>query len=46
MVGAFYSDEDLTRTETYRVGAHYEPYVSVTLVYQLVSQGLAAAGCH
>ncbi len=43
MVGAFYSDEELTRNETYRIGPHYEPYVS-TLVYQLVSQGLAAAG--
>jgi len=43
MVGAFYSDEDLTRNESYRVGAHYEPYVS-TLVYQLVGQSLAAAG--
>ncbi len=43
MVGAFYSDEDLRRNETYRIGAHYEPYVS-TLVYQLVGQSLAAAG--
>jgi len=43
MVGVFYSDEDLTRNESYRVGAHYEPYVS-TLVYQLVGQNLAAAG--
>jgi len=43
MVGMFYSDEDLTRNESYRVGPHYEPYVS-TLVYTLVGQGLAAAG--
>ncbi|WP_202840231.1 TonB-dependent receptor [Luteimonas saliphila] len=43
MVGMFYSDEDLTRNESYRVGAHYEPYVS-TLVYTLVGQSLAAAG--
>ena len=43
MVGAFYSDEDLKRNESYRVGAHYEPYVS-TLVYQLIGQNLAAAG--
>ncbi|NLA68742.1 MAG: TonB-dependent receptor [Gammaproteobacteria bacterium] len=43
MVGAFYSDEDLKRNETYRIGPHYEPYVS-TLVYQLVGQNLAAAG--
>ncbi|MFT3668922.1 MAG: TonB-dependent receptor [Pseudoxanthomonas sp.] len=32
MVGAFYSDEDLDRTETYRIGAHYEPYLSVALL--------------
>ncbi len=43
MVGLFYADEDLTRNESYRVGAHYEPYVS-TLVYQLIGQNLAAAG--
>ncbi|TYT23934.1 TonB-dependent receptor [Luteimonas viscosa] len=43
MVGMFYSDEDLTRNESYRVGSHYEPYVS-TLVYTLVGQSLAAAG--
>ncbi|TWT19955.1 TonB-dependent receptor [Luteimonas marina] len=43
MVGVFYSDEDLARNESYRVGAHYEPYVS-TLVYQLVGQSLAASG--
>src|SRR5690606_352031 len=39
----FYADEDLDRNESYRVGAHYEPYVS-TLVYTLVGQSLAAAG--
>ena len=43
MVGMFYSDEDLERNETYRVGNAYEPYVS-TLVYQLVGQSLAASG--
>lgn len=32
MVGAFYSDEDLDRTETYRIGPHYEPYLSVALL--------------
>src|SRR5690606_32417998 len=41
MVGLFYSDEDLDRTETYRVGAQYEPYVS-TLITQLVLGSLAA----
>src|SRR5690606_4828002 len=43
MFGMFYADEDLDRNESYRVGPHYEPYVS-TLVYQLVGQNLAAAG--
>jgi len=43
MVGMFYSDEDLDRNESYRIGPHYEPYVS-TLVYTLVGQSLAAAG--
>ncbi|HZH44975.1 MAG TPA: TonB-dependent receptor [Lysobacter sp.] len=32
MVGLFYSDEDLIRNETYRIGAHYEPYLSTALV--------------
>lgn len=32
MVGAFYTDEDLDRTETYRIGSHYEPYLSVALL--------------
>lgn len=32
MVGAFYTDEDLDRTETYRIGPHYEPYLSVALL--------------
>ena len=35
MVGMFYSDEDLARNESYRVGPHYEPYVS-TLISTLV----------
>lgn len=43
MIGAFYADEDLARNESYRIGSHYEPYVS-TLVYQLVGQNLAANG--
>jgi iron complex outermembrane receptor protein len=40
MVGLFYSNEDLTRNETYRIGAHYEPYVS-TLLTQLALVPLA-----
>jgi iron complex outermembrane receptor protein len=43
MVGAFYSDEDLKRNESYRLGTAYEPYVS-TLVFQQVAQGLIGAG--
>ena len=40
MVGMFYSDEDISRNESYRIGQHYEPYVS-TLVGQLVLGGVA-----
>src|SRR5690606_37374641 len=40
MVGLFYADEDLDRTETYRVGAHYEPYVS-SLLTNMVFSGIA-----
>jgi iron complex outermembrane receptor protein len=43
MVGGFYSDEDLRRNETYRIGAAYEPYLS-TLVLQRVAQGVTALG--
>lgn len=32
MFGAFYSDEDLKRTETYRIGSQYEPYLSIALL--------------
>ena len=32
LVGAFYSNEDLDRNEAYRVGAAYEPYLSVALL--------------
>ena len=41
MVGMFYADEDLTRNETYRMGPHYEPYVS-TLIANLVLGGIGA----
>ena len=37
MVGMFYADEDLTRNESYRIGPHYEPYVS-TLIANLVAE--------
>ena len=43
MVGAFYSDEDLDRNDSYRVGSGYEPYVS-TLVFQRVAAGVAGLG--
>ena len=32
LVGAFYSNEDLDRNEAYRVGAAYEPYLSIALL--------------
>ena len=41
MVGMFYSDEDLDRNDSYRIGAAYEPYLS-TLVGGQVLGGLAA----
>lgn len=41
MVGLFYSDEDLTRNDSYRFGAAYEPYLS-TLVGSQVLGGVAA----
>ncbi len=40
MFGVFYADEDLDRTETYRMGPAYEPYLS-TLVGSMVLGGLA-----
>lgn len=43
MVGGFYSDEDLSRNESYRIGNAYEPYLS-SLVFQRVVQGLVGAG--
>jgi Outer membrane cobalamin receptor protein len=42
MVGFFYSDEDLTRRESYRVGAGYEPYLSTLVGSQLLGQMAAA----
>lgn len=41
MVGLFYSDEDLTRNDSYRFGTAYEPYLS-TLVGSQVLGGVAA----
>lgn len=32
LVGFFYSDEDLTRNESYRIGNAYEPYLSIALL--------------
>ncbi len=32
LVGAFYSDETIRRTESYRIGAAYEPYLSIGLL--------------
>jgi outer membrane receptor protein involved in Fe transport len=41
MAGAFYSDEDLRRNETYRIGPAYEPYFSIALL-SLINPALAA----
>jgi len=41
LVGAFYSDEDLSRNEAYRIGAAYEPYMSVALLGR-INPALAA----
>ena len=42
LFGAFYSDEDLTRNEAYRIGPAYEPYLSIALLGQ-ISPALAAS---
>lgn len=42
MVGAFYSDEDLDRNETYRIGSAYEPYLSTALL-ALINPALTAS---
>jgi len=41
LVGVFYADEDLRRTESYRIGAAYEPYLSVGLLSR-INPALAA----
>ncbi|WP_290886249.1 TonB-dependent receptor [Arenimonas sp.] len=35
LVGAFYADETLDRNEAYRVGAAYEPYLSIALLSRI-----------
>ena len=35
LVGAFYADETLDRNEGYRVGAAYEPYLSIALLSRI-----------
>ena len=42
MVGAFYADEDLTRNDSYRTGAGYEPFLS-TLILASINPALAAS---
>lgn len=41
LFGLFYSDEDLKRTESYRLGAAYEPYLSINLLRR-INPALAA----
>lgn len=35
MFGLFYSDEDLKRNESYRIGPAYEPYLSIALLSRI-----------
>ena len=42
LLGAFYSDENLTRNEAYRIGPAYEPYLSIALLGQ-INPALAAS---
>lgn len=42
MVGMFYSDEDLKRNDSYRIGAGYEPYLSIA-VLSAINPALAAS---
>ncbi|RNF85128.1 TonB-dependent receptor [Montanilutibacter psychrotolerans] len=38
MVGAFYSDEDLTRNDSYRIGNAYAPYLSIAVLSRIAQQ--------
>lgn len=42
MFGVFYSDEDLKRNESYRIGPAYEPYMSIALLSR-ISPALGAS---
>jgi outer membrane receptor protein involved in Fe transport len=42
LFGAFYSDEELDRNEAYRVGAAYEPYLSIAVLSR-INPALAAS---
>jgi len=42
LFGAFYSKEDLTRNEAYRIGPAYEPYLSIALLAR-INPALAAS---
>ena len=35
LVGFFYADEDLKRNEAYRIGASYEPYLSIAVLSRI-----------
>ena len=43
MVGLFYSDEDLDRNDSYRIGPGYEPYLS-TLIFGQVAPAILGLG--
>ncbi len=38
MVGLFYADEDLKRNDSYRLGAHYEPYLATAVLSQIAAR--------
>ena len=42
MVGGFYSDEDLTRNDSYSIGRDYEPFLSIALLAR-INPALAAS---
>ncbi len=41
LFGGFYTKETINRTESYRIGAHYEPYLSIGLL-SMINPALAA----
>ncbi len=42
LFGGFYTKETINRTESYRIGAHYEPYLSIGLL-SMINPALASS---